>query len=261
MAEAANDVLSHGIVEHDDDIEVTQTSQARSSEESVTSRQPGSIEQVKNIPVTKARDWEANVRMNQAEYLRQVSLQSPSQPGELKHATSSQQSRLKPAQTLARRNPSPTAMAGQISMTPDEFHMLERQEDLKTLAKIGASDDSISKAVDDEWAFADDAKELTPNTNARSTGSSASENPAAPKTMTKATQCTTTAQADAANPKVRKIQQQQQQNPWEHLTRKQFGYGSVVEHPSADGMTVVFTGDAAEGARVTKFTFGPPPAV
>ena len=261
MAEAANDVMSNGIVENDDDIEVTQTSQARCAEQSVTSRQPGSIEHVKNIPVTKARDWEANVRMNQAEYLRQVSFQSPSQPGELRHATSSQQSRLKPSQTLAQRNPSPTAMSGKICMTPDEFHMLVKQEVLKALDKIGASNETIRKAVDDDWAFADDAKELTPNTNARSTGSSASENPDAPKTMTKATQSTTTAQADAANPKVQKIQQQQQQNPWEHLTREQFGYGSVVEHPSADEMTVVFTGDAAESARVTKFTFGPPPAV
>ena len=206
MAKAANDVLSHGIVEHDDDIEVTQTSQARCAEQSVTSRQPGSIEQVKNIPVTKARDWEANVRMNQAEYLRQVSLQSPSQPGELRHATSSQQSRLKPAQTLARRYPSPTAMAGQISMTPEEFRMLVKERALKMLAKIGASDETISKAADDDWAFSEEEEELAPNTNAGSTGSSASEKPAAPETMTKATQSTTTTQENAEDPKVQKIQ-------------------------------------------------------
>ena len=205
MAEAANDLMSHGIVEHDDDIEVTQTSQARCAEQSVTSRQPGSIEHVKNIPVTKARDWEANVRMNQAEYLRQVSFQSPSQPGELRHATSSQQSRLKPSQTLAQRNPSPTAMSGKICMTPDEFHMLVKQEVLKALDKIGASNETIRKAVDDDWAFAEEESELTPNTNAGSKGSSASEKPADPETMTKATQSTTTTHADEEDPKVQKI--------------------------------------------------------
>ena len=205
MAEAANDVMSNGIVEHDDDIEVTQTSQARSSKDSVTGRQPGSTEQIKHIPVTKARDWEANVRMNQAEYLQRVSLQCPSQPDELKHATSSQHFRLKPAQTLARRNPSPTAMARQICMTPEELQLLVRQEVAKALAKIGASDETISKAVDDDWAFAEE-EELAPNTNAGSTGSSASEKPAAPETMTQATQPTTTTQENAEDPKLQKIQ-------------------------------------------------------
>ena len=205
MAEAANDVMSNGVVENDDDIEVTQTSQARSSKDSVTSRQPGSTEQIQNMPVTRAWDWE-DQRMNRAEYLRRVSLQSPSQPDELKHATSSQHSRLKPAQTLAKRNPSPTAMAGQISMTPDEFRMLVKEEVLKTLAKIGASDETISKAVDDDWAFAEEEEELAPNTNAGSTGSSASEKPAAPETMTKATQSTTTTQENAEDPKLQKIQ-------------------------------------------------------
>ena len=206
MAEAANDVMSNGIVENDDDIEVTQTSQARSSKDSVTGRQPGSTEQIKNIPVTKARGWEANERMNQAEYLQRVSLQSPSQPDELKHATSSQHSRLKPAQTPARRNPSPTAMARQICMTPEEFQFLVRQEVAKALAKIGASDETISKAADDDWAFSEEEKELAPNTNAGSTGSTASEKPAAPETMTKATQSTTTTQENAEDPIIQKIQ-------------------------------------------------------
>ena len=206
MAEAANDVMSNGIVENDDDIEVTQTSQARSSKESVTGRQPGSTEQIKNIPVTKARDCEANVRMNQAEYLQRVSLQSPSQPDELKHATSSQHSRLKPAQTLAKRNPSPTAMAGQISMTPEELRMLVKERALKMLTKIGASDETISKAADDDWAFSEEEEELAPNTNAGSTGSSASEKPTAPETRTKATQSTTTTQENAEDPKLQKIQ-------------------------------------------------------
>ena len=206
MAEAANDVMSNGIVENDDDIEVTQTSQARSSKESVTGRQPGSTEQIKNIPVTKARDWEANERMNQAEYLQRVSLQSPSQPDELKHATSSQHSRLKPAQTPARRNPSPTAMDRQICMTYEEFQFLVRQEVAKALAKIGASDETISKAVGDDWAFAEEEEELAPNTNAGSTGSSASEKPTAPETRTKATQSTTTTQKNTEDPKLQKIQ-------------------------------------------------------
>ena len=82
-------------------------------------------------------------------------------------------------------------MAGQISMTPDEFRMLVKEEVLKTLAKIGASEETINK-VGDDWTFAEEEEELTPNTNAGSTGSSASEKPAAPETMTKATQSTTT---------------------------------------------------------------------
>ena len=97
-------------------------------------------------------------------------------------------------------------MAGQISMTPDEFHRLVRQEVLKTLAKIGASEETISKAVDDGWAFAEEEEELNPNTNAGSTDSSASEKPAAPETMTKATQSTTTTQTNAEDSKVQKIQ-------------------------------------------------------
>ena len=97
-------------------------------------------------------------------------------------------------------------MARQISMTPDEFRMLVKQEVLRTLARIGASDETISKAEDDDWAFAEEQEDFTPNTNAGSTGSSASEKPATPETMTRATQSATTTQANAEDPKVQKIQ-------------------------------------------------------
>ena len=196
MAEAANDVLSNGIVEHEDEVEVTQTPQARPALDRMTSAEPGSKAQVRNIPMNKARDWEANMRMNRVEHPRHVGLQSPREPAQLRHARCSQPSRLEAPGSRAKRSPS-TATARQIIMTPQELSMLVKMEVLRALAKIGASEETISKAVDDDWAFAEEETEQTRKTNAGSTGSAASDEPAAQDKTSKGTQCTTSTQGKA----------------------------------------------------------------
>ena len=97
-------------------------------------------------------------------------------------------------------------MAAQICITPAELHNLVTQEALNALAKIGASKETIAKAVDDDWAFAEEEEEFTPNSNAESNSSSASEKPADPETMTKETQSTTTTQADEKDHRIQKFQ-------------------------------------------------------
>ena len=206
MANAANDVLSNGIVEHEHDDEVPQTPQTRPALDRMTSAEPGSKAQVRNIPVTKARDWEANMRMNRVGHPHHVGLQSPREPAELRHARCSQPSLLEAPGSRAKRSPSPTAMAGQITMTPQELSMLVKQEVQRALMKIGASKETISKAVDDDWAFAEDETQQTRKTSVGSTGSSASEKPAAQEKTSKGTQCTTSTQGKAEDPRVKKIQ-------------------------------------------------------
>ena len=206
MAEAANDVLSNGIVEHEDEVEVTQTPQARPALDRMTSAEPGSKAQVRNIPMNKARDWEANMRMNRVEHPRHVGLQSPREPAQLRHARCSQPSRLEAPGSRAKRSPSPTATAGQITMTPQELSMLVMQEVQRALRKSGASEETISKAVDDDWAFAEDETQQTRKTSVGSTGSSASEKPAAQEKTSKGTQCTTSTQGKAEDPRVQKFQ-------------------------------------------------------
>ena len=84
--------------------------------------------------------------------------------------------------------------------------MLIKHEVLQTLAKTGASEDTISKAVDDDWAFAEEEAEQTLTTSAGSTDSFASDKPAAQEKTTEGTQYTTPAQGDAEDPKVQKFQ-------------------------------------------------------
>ena len=206
LANAANDVLSNGIVEHEHDDEVPQKPQTKSALDRMTSAEPGSKAQVRNIPVTKARDSEANMRMNRVGHPHHVSLQSPREPAELRHARCSQPSRLEAPGSRAKRSPSPTAMAGQIILTPQEISMLVKQEVQRALRKIGASEETIRKAVDDDWAFAEDETQQTRQTSVGSTGSSASEKPAAQEKTSKGTQCTTSTQGKAEDPRVQKFQ-------------------------------------------------------
>ena len=91
-------------------------------------------------------------------------------------------------------------------MTPQELSMLVMQEVQRALRKIGASEETISKAVDDDWAFAEDETQQTRNTSVGSTGSSASEKPAAQEKTSKGTQCTTSTQGKAEDPRVQKFQ-------------------------------------------------------
>ena len=125
LAQAANDVLSNGIIEHEHDIEVTQTPQARPPLDEMTSAEPGKLAHVKDIPVTKARNWEANLRMNRVEHPRPVGLQSPRAPAELKPAKCALcGSQLEPSRNHPTTILRSAAMAGQITMTPEELSML-----------------------------------------------------------------------------------------------------------------------------------------
>ena len=206
MTEAVNDVLRYGIVEHEHDVEVTQTPQARPALNGMTSAETGSIAQDRNMPVTKARDWEANMIMSQVEHAGHVGLHSTRKPAELRHGRCSQRSRLELPRSRAKISPSPTAMAGQITMTLEELNMLVKHEVLRALAKIGASEETINQAVDDDWDFAEDEPEPIRNTNAGSTGSTASDKPAGQKKTTKEPQCTTSTQENVEDPKVQKFQ-------------------------------------------------------
>ena len=205
LAQAANDVLSNGIIEDEDDIEETQTSQTGPALDGMTSAGSGSTAQVRNIPVTKARNWEADMRTNRVEHPRPVGLQSSREPAELKHAQCSQDSRLEPPTSHPTTSPPPTAMAGKITMTQEEFGMLVKHEVLKALVQIGANDDTISKAVDKDWTFADEDTEQTRKTSAESATSSASDAAAVQEKTAKGKECTTSTQGYAEDPSVQKF--------------------------------------------------------
>ena len=206
MEGEVSDVLQNGIVDHDGDIEGPQTPQAMPALDGMTRGELRTIALDMKIPVAKDQDEGALIRMIRAEHPRPVGLQPPTQPAELNQASISQSSRLEPPGSRPNRSPSPTAMAGQITMTPEELSMLVRHEVKKTLVRLGASEETISKAVDDDWAFADEETEQTGKTNAGSTVSSASDEPAAEEKTPKGTQCTTSTQGNAEDPKVQKFQ-------------------------------------------------------
>ena len=201
LAQAADDVLRNGIIEHEHDIEVTQTPQARPPLDEMTSAEPGKQAHVRDIPVTKARNWEANLRMNRVEHPRPVGLQSPREPAELKPAICALcGSQLEPPRNHPTTMPRSAAMARQITMTPEELSMLVKREVLRALASIGASAETMDKVVNDDWAFAEEDTVQPRKTSAEATGSSASDTPAAQEKTTEETQYTTSTQEDAEDP-------------------------------------------------------------
>ena len=118
----------------------------------------------------------------------------------------SQSSRLELPRSRARSASTATAMAGQITMSPEKLSMLVKHEVLQTVAKIGPSEDTNSKAVDDDWAFAEKEAEQTLKTSAGSTDLPVSDKPAAQEKTLHGTQYTTTTQQDAEDPKIQHFQ-------------------------------------------------------
>ena len=201
LAQAANDVLSNGIIEHEHDIEVTQTPQARPPLNEMTSAGTRKLSHVRDIPVTKARNWEANMKMNRVEHPRPVGLQSPRAPAELKPAKCALcGSQLEPRQNHPTTIPRSATMAGQITMTPEELSLLVKHEVLRVLTSVGASAETMDKVVNDDWAFAEEDTVKSRKTIAEATGSSSSDTPAAQEKTTEETQYTTSTQEDAEDP-------------------------------------------------------------
>ena len=84
--------------------------------------------------------------------------------------------------------------------------MMDKHVVLQTVAKIGPGEDTNSKAVDDDSAFAEEEAEQTLKTSAASTDSSASDKRAAQEKTTKGTQDAASTQGDAQDANFQKFQ-------------------------------------------------------
>ena len=86
--------------------------------------------------------------------------------------------------------------------------MMDKHVVLQTVAKIEPGEDTNSKAVDDDSAFAEEEAEQTLKTSAGSTDSSASDKQTALEKTTKGTQDAASTQGDAQDIKFQKFQMQ-----------------------------------------------------
>ena len=161
-----DDVLENGVFEHERDIEGTQTPQALPARKRYTLAELKAIALDMNIPVIEGQDEGLLMRMIRAEQRRRDSSQSANSQAELNPVRDWQSFRLDSLEGHAKRSPSPTAMADQITIKMEELSELVKSEVLRALVNIGANAEVISKAKDDDWAFAEEETEQTRNTSA-----------------------------------------------------------------------------------------------